>query len=124
MTRTTKAAPAAETPATPEAPGNPFEDETPEKVDADVAEDAKPAEAKALTRKVKFTQVPNEKLPLAAYEGDLVGTIKHYAGQPVVEFSLAGFIGTPEFSFPADQIYDLEKIIKNLRKQAADSIPE
>lgn len=91
-----------------------------EEVEVEEVEE-KPEPKKRQTRKKTkaWEDIPDDKLPVNAQSGNLNGVVKRYAGRTIAEVSINHWVGVAPLSILAEELEDLEKVIKELRKPLA-----
>lgn len=93
----------------------------PVKDDADKGTPEKDAPKKAKKEKVVEDEVLHtaafDQYPFSATHGDVVGTVALNGALPVLKLALVGFIGEEPMAIRAEDAQDLEKVLKDLRKQ-------
>lgn len=62
-------------------------------------------------------KVDLSKLPISATVGEVVGTIKEYAGNAVLELSLKGWVGDAPFKVLASDAKTIEQVLGELRRE-------
>lgn len=70
----------------------------------------------------KFSDFPQDKLPLNASAGQIEGAVRMHNGLPVAFLNLKGWIGDPPIAVLADELSDIEEVIASLRKQAEEAL--
>ena len=109
---------AAETEST-----EPVKDEATEPVkdEADKGTPEKDAPKKEKKEKVVEDEVLHtadfDQYPFSATHGDVVGTVALNGAVPVLKLALVGWIGEEPMAIRAEDARDLEKVLKDLRKQ-------
>lgn len=58
-----------------------------------------------------------DQYPFSATHGDVVGTVALNGALPVLKLALVGYIGEEPMAIRAEDAQDLEKVLKDLRKQ-------
>lgn len=90
---------------------------------ANADQDADDDKKSGSTGGVDLSTVPDAKLPLAAQVGDLLIRVeKNPAGIIVLNLSMFGFIGDIPVSIRAEDAGDLDKALKEVRKQAKEAL--
>jgi hypothetical protein len=64
-------------------------------------------------------KIDKSKLPVSVSVGDVVASVKEYAGNVVLELSLTGWVGDVPFKVLASDIPKIEQVFAELRKQLA-----
>ena len=101
----------------------PVKDEAtdPVKDEADKGTPEKDAPKKEKKEKVGEDEVLHtadfDQYPLSATHGDVVGTVALNGAVPVLKLALVGWIGEEPMVIRAEDARDLEKVLKDLRKQ-------
>ena len=93
----------------------------PVKDDGDKGTPEKDAPKKAKKEKVVEDEVLHtadfDQYPLSATHGDVIGTVALNGAVPVLKLALVGWIGEEPMAIRAEDAGDLEKVLKDLRKQ-------
>lgn len=90
-------------------------------IEADKAAEQAAKDAEGQDAKIDFNEVDFDKYPLSAVSGQVTGVIKLNGAVPILEIALIGWVGEAPVSVAAEQIGDVEKILKDLRKAAKDA---
>lgn len=93
----------------------------PVKDEADKGTPEKDAPKKAKKEKAVEDEVLHtadfDQYPFSATHGDVVGTVALNGAVPVLKLALVGWIGEEPMAIRAEDARDLEKVLKDLRKQ-------
>ena len=93
----------------------------PVKDDGDKGTPEKDAPKKEKKEKVVKDEVLHtadfDQYPLSATHGDVIGTVALNGAVPVLKLALVGWIGEEPMAIRAEDAGDLEKVLKDLRKQ-------
>ena len=90
-------------------------------IEADKAAEQAAKDAEGQDAKIDFNEVDFDKYPLSAVSGQVTGVIKLNGAVPILEIALIGWVGEAPVSVAAEQIGDVEKILKDLRKAVKDA---
>ena len=93
----------------------------PVKDEADKGTPEKDAPKKAKKEKVAEDEILHtadfDQYPFSATHGDVIGTVVLNGAVPVLKLALVGWIGEEPMVIRAEDARDLEKVLKDLRKQ-------
>ena len=97
---------------------DPVKDEAtdPVKDEADKGTPEKEKKEKVVEDEVLHT-ADFDQYPFSATHGDVVGTVALNGAVPVLKLALVGWIGEEPMAIRAEDARDLEKVLKDLRKQ-------
>src|SRR5690606_20806855 len=84
-------------------------------IEADKAAEEEAERAEGEESGIDFNEVDFDKYPLSAVSGQVTGVIKLNGAVPILEIALIGWVGEAPVSIAAEQIGDVEKILKDLR---------
>ena len=94
---------------------------TKEEIEAAKAVEDGQKQSEGADPKMSFNDVDYEKFPLSAVSGQVTGVVKLNGAVPILEIALVGWVGEAPVSVAADQIGDVEQVLKDLRKAAKDA---
>lgn len=111
----------SKTPATDVKPKTTRKRRTKAQIEADKAGAAEAGEPEEVEDH-SFDELDFEKLPLSAQSGQIVGSVDLNQGAvPTLNIALQNWIGAPIIAIAASQIGDVEKVLKELKRQAKDA---
>jgi len=85
----------------------------------EVLDKPEPKKRQARKKPKTWGDVADGVLPVNAQSGNLNGVVKRYAGRTIAEISIEHWVGVAPLSILAEELDDLEKVIKELRKPLA-----